>query len=62
MNRCSFCNRQSSDVETLVAGAGVYICNDCVDQAASVIANKPAGPRVRSRSGPASVVKSFSRI
>ena len=45
MNRCSFCNRQSSDVGALVAGAGVYICNDCVELAASVIANRPAGPK-----------------
>lgn len=45
MNRCSFCGRSSADVDTLVAGAGVYICNDCVALCASVISNKPAGPK-----------------
>ena len=45
MNRCSFCNRKSNEVGTLVAGPGVYICNDCVDLAASVIANKPPRPK-----------------
>src|SRR5271154_4288013 len=28
--RCSFCAKPSSDVERMVAGAGVYICNECV--------------------------------
>ena len=45
MNRCSFCNRSADDVETLVAGAGVYICNDCVALSASIIENKPAEPK-----------------
>ena len=45
MNRCSFCNRSASAVDTLVAGAGVYICNDCVALSAEVIKNKPAGPK-----------------
>jgi len=29
--RCSFCGKDSSLVERLVAGPGVYICNECVD-------------------------------
>ena len=29
--RCSFCGKVSSLVERLVAGPGVYICNECVD-------------------------------
>ncbi|MFB7787993.1 ClpX C4-type zinc finger protein [Streptomyces vinaceus] len=45
MNRCSFCNRSSEDVDALVAGAGVYICNDCVALSADVIKSKPAGPK-----------------
>ena len=45
MNRCSFCHRASGEVGTLVAGAGVYICNDCVEMAASVIEKKPPGPK-----------------
>ncbi len=28
--RCSFCNKAQSDVKTLIAGPGVYICNECI--------------------------------
>ncbi|GAB6188917.1 ATP-dependent Clp protease ATP-binding subunit ClpX [Marinitoga arctica] len=28
---CSFCGRPASKVETLIAGPGVYICNECID-------------------------------
>jgi ATP-dependent Clp protease ATP-binding subunit ClpX len=28
---CSFCAKPSSAVEKIVAGPGVYICNECVD-------------------------------
>lgn len=41
MTRCSFCNRSADQVNTLVAGAGVFICDDCVALCADVIANKP---------------------
>ncbi|WP_213007683.1 ClpX C4-type zinc finger protein [Paractinoplanes toevensis] len=27
---CSFCAKPSSDVEKVIAGPGVYICNECV--------------------------------
>jgi hypothetical protein len=28
--RCSFCAKPSSEVQKLIAGPGVYICNECV--------------------------------
>jgi hypothetical protein len=28
--RCSFCAKQSSEVAKVIAGPGVYICNECV--------------------------------
>jgi hypothetical protein len=34
---CSFCGKSNTEVEKLVAGPGVHICNDCVDLAASII-------------------------
>ncbi|WET80787.1 ClpX C4-type zinc finger protein [Amycolatopsis sp. QT-25] len=43
MNHCSFCRRSAERVDTLVAGPGVYICNECVSLCAATIANKPAG-------------------
>ena len=35
--RCSFCGKASTEVERLVAGPGVQICNECVGLAQSVI-------------------------
>ena len=45
---CSFCLKLPADVETMVAGPGVYICNECVDLCNQLIASKP-----RSTSDPA---------
>ncbi len=28
--RCSFCNKVQGDVKTLIAGPGVYICDECI--------------------------------
>jgi hypothetical protein len=38
---CSFCLKASKDVETMVAGPGVFICNECVSLCDELIANKP---------------------
>lgn len=29
--RCSFCRKSQSEVKKLIAGPGVYICNECID-------------------------------
>jgi hypothetical protein len=39
---CSFCLKPNTDVGTLVAGPGVYICDGCVGLCAGVIEGKPA--------------------
>lgn len=46
VNRCSFCNRSADDVEALVTGVGVYICDQCVALSAEAIKNKAAGPKL----------------
>ena len=28
--RCSFCGKVQDDVERIIAGPGVYICDECV--------------------------------
>ena len=44
---CSFCLKPDEDVSTLVAGPGVFICNECVPLCATLIERKPTGvPRV----------------
>lgn len=36
---CSFCGKSSTEVQRLVAGPGVYICNECVELSAEVLAD-----------------------
>jgi ClpX C4-type zinc finger len=38
---CSFCLKPSTEVARLVAGPGVYICNECVALSAQLIDSKP---------------------
>jgi hypothetical protein len=39
---CSFCLKPNTQVAKLVAGHGVYICNECVALCQEIIDNKPA--------------------
>ncbi len=39
---CSFCQKPTADVQTMVAGPGVYICDACVALAAELIETKSA--------------------
>jgi ATP-dependent protease Clp ATPase subunit len=40
MLRCSFCSKSEHEIEKLVAGPHVYICNDCVLIAARMMMEK----------------------
>jgi ClpX C4-type zinc finger len=45
--RCSFCAKPSSEVEKVIAGPGVYICNECVGLCGDILKaeqQKPAEP------------------
>src|SRR5262245_19597715 len=37
---CSFCGKAQTEVKTLVAGPGVFICDECVQLCQSVIARQ----------------------
>jgi hypothetical protein len=39
---CSFCGKPNTQVAALVAGPGVYICDECVALCQQVIAARPA--------------------
>jgi hypothetical protein len=39
---CSFCRKDKDSVVKLVAGPGVYICNECVDLCTQIIGMDPA--------------------
>ncbi|PXX70986.1 ClpX C4-type zinc finger protein [Nocardia tenerifensis] len=44
---CSFCRRPNTEVSTLVAGPGVFICDDCVTIAAQIVAGATPGEGAR---------------
>jgi ATP-dependent Clp protease ATP-binding subunit ClpX len=35
--RCSFCNKRQSEVAKLIAGPSAFICNECIEVAASIV-------------------------
>jgi ClpX C4-type zinc finger len=36
---CSFCDKPNTAVQSLVAGPGVFICNECVELSAVIVAD-----------------------
>ena len=42
--RCSFCGKEAGSVQRLVAGPGVYICDECVGLCNQIIAEELAKP------------------
>ena len=45
--RCSFCAKPGSEVQKVIAGPGVYICNECVGLCADILRaerQKPSEP------------------
>ena len=46
--RCSFCAKPGSEVEKVIAGPGVYICNECVGLCGEILRaerGKPSAPQ-----------------
>lgn len=41
---CSFCFKPNTEVERLVAGPAVYVCNECVELCRHIIETTAAGP------------------
>jgi hypothetical protein len=41
---CSFCLKQDNEVSRMVAGPGVYICNECVALCDQIIGSPPSLP------------------
>jgi ATP-dependent Clp protease ATP-binding subunit ClpX len=37
---CSFCGKHQRQVDKLIAGPGVYICNECVELCVQIIAQE----------------------
>lgn len=42
--QCSFCGKAAAEVAKLIAGPGIFICNECVALCHTIIADEPSGP------------------
>lgn len=40
---CNFCGKESADVAQLVAGPGVAICDECIEQAWEIVSPAKRG-------------------
>ncbi|HAY73829.1 MAG TPA: ATP-dependent Clp protease ATP-binding subunit ClpX [Ruminococcaceae bacterium] len=40
--RCSFCGKTDGQVDKIIAGPGVYICNECIDLCSAIMAEEQA--------------------
>jgi len=47
--RCSFCLKQAPEVESLISGPGIYICNECVHACVEILNQKPASDTAEQR-------------
>ena len=59
--RCSFCRKHDSEVQKLVAGPRVYICDECVTIAKRLM-DKETGPIDERTSKPSIVLKIRDRL
>ena len=41
---CSFCGKHQRQVNKLIAGPDVYICNECIDRCVEIIAKERPTP------------------
>lgn len=44
---CSFCGKAQTEVKTLIAGPGVFICDECVHLCQAIIDKQAAAPPAR---------------
>ena len=49
--RCSFCGKQQEQVGRIIAGPGVYICNECVELCIGYPARRDARRAERAAAG-----------
>lgn len=57
LTMCSFCGKSHSEVKKLIAGPGVYICNECVDVCSNILDKElhqadPSAGKKRKGKGP----------
>jgi len=47
LTMCSFCGKSHSEVRKLIAGPGVYICNECIDVCSSIMEKEAKDGKVQ---------------
>ena len=60
--RCSFCGKHQDEVRRLIAGPGVYICNECVDLCMSILDDEEGTARERMESAIPDVIPTPKEI
>ena len=54
--KCSFCRKNDSEVQKLVAGPGVYICDECVTIAKRLMDSETPASDAPSKNGPVPLI------
>ena len=64
LTMCSFCGKSHSEVKKLIAGPGVYICNECVDVCGNILDKElnPPDPNASGKGGKSTSSSSKERI
>jgi hypothetical protein len=44
--QCSFCGKDQAQVQKLIAGSGVFICDECIDLCNRILADENTLPRL----------------
>ncbi len=52
MTRCSFCSKPNTEVKKLVEGPGVFICDECIGLAQTIVTEYTGGPVATGDSSP----------
>jgi ATP-dependent Clp protease ATP-binding subunit ClpX len=50
LTMCSFCGKSHSEVKKLIAGPGVYICNECIDVCSNILEKELGGAPAKGKS------------
>ena len=60
--KCSFCGKSQKQVKKLIAGPGVYICNECIDVCANILEKELGGARAKGKSAAVQRAKPLVRL
>jgi ATP-dependent Clp protease ATP-binding subunit ClpX len=52
LTMCSFCGKSHSEVRKLIAGPGVYICNECIDVCSGILEKELGGAAAKGKTSP----------